>query len=191
MSGGKDRDIGARLKYLSYLKLTQQTAGKEGIKTNLTALIRQEERNLGIRARFDVERNTHIINFLTEKSFTDPIVADGCIVVLTSGLQGTLSHLTPDSDPELFASDLQTLIGRSGVPTILSGGLDSMPTSVQLAEGLKHHLQLAGFVLNDNSMDILGEGRRKAILFQDKVFIEKTFRTGEIVTSEISFPTNV
>src|SRR3990167_7922535 len=127
-------------------------------------------------ARFDVLRDTHRVNFAEQASFTDPIVADACVVVLTSdGDQGSISHLAVDSNPLAFAEDLRDLLAKARVPVCLSGGIGTCGPSVRLANSLVDSLRRVGFVVSTSPLhsDLLGRFSRQATLLADRVQVMK------------------
>jgi hypothetical protein len=125
-------------------------------------------------SRFDVDNRTHFIDFTTEASFKDPMIANACIEVVT-GIVPTLSHLAIDHDPIRFAQDLRQAVGRDGIPVCLSGGEIHSGFSYQLLLGLQEGLTLNGFVVSrepDHS-DVMGFYGRQATVYPDKVVVER------------------
>lgn len=125
--------------------------------------------------RFPVEDGTHVVDFCVVPEFNDPQTTDACVRVLTSdGVTGTISHLTVFHNPEAFVSDLVRLLGKSGVPAILNGGQNWLPSKA-LRDRLSVALIRAGFILSDSPAheDTLGQFSREAILRADRVLVTR------------------
>ena len=119
---------------------------------------------------FDVMHQTTTINFSRTPMFRDSVGAHSCVVVLTSsGIVGTHSHLTVSDDPNLFARNLSEHTGPA--PTILVGGWGKHKYSRLLFEILQTTLPEYGFTLSDH--DVLGDSVRHTTLLYDRVVINK------------------
>lgn len=144
-------------------------------------------------SRFNVQQRTHFIDFTQTPSFTDPTVANACIEVITGGVP-TLSHLSVDHDPILFAQDLRDAIGRDGVPVCLSGGDMHFAPSYHLLLGLQDALSSSGFIVSrkQGHSDVMGFCGRRATVHPDKVIIERKnylYEPPKIEEVTLQFPT--
>ena len=131
---------------------------------------------------FDIGRRTHFVNFKDTLFLTDPTIADACVVVLSSnGSFGSISHLTISDNYIQFALDLRRQLGNDDVRICLSGGLDTIPASMQLANGLISCLNTVGMVASSlpQYSDILGRFRRQATLYRDKVVVMRKLNYDE------------
>lgn len=142
--------------------------------------------------RYPVDVGTKVIDFSILTGYSDPVIANACIRVLTSdGQFGSLSHLTVFHNPERFTADLAARLGKTNVPTILNGGDgDWMPSRI-LRVRLWDSLTKAGFILSNQSQheDTLGKFSRGATLMSDKVLVSRV-PFGTTIPEEItlSFP---
>ena len=129
---------------------------------------------------FDVEKDTHLVDFHKDVTLRDPKSADGCVEVLTSdGKKGTLSHVPIHTNTEQFSKDLRQKIGEGRIPVCLSGGLDTKD-SANLVCGLKIDLANEGFDIKDERNDTGGNATRRTTLFAERVEIEKIdYATGK------------
>jgi hypothetical protein len=143
------------------------------------------------RGRFEIEKETHIVDFSQVESFTDPTIANACVEVMTSdGAIGSLSHLTIFHDPEQFSHDLRDMLGNDGIPVVLAGGDLKFRESIQLVEGLLKHLKTKGFVVDRSRADLLGRCARQSTLYRDFVYVKQQQHGAQNYTGiqKIEFP---
>lgn len=132
---------------------------------------------------FDVNSQTHLIDWANRNSHIDPVIADGCVVVMTNdGRVGTLSHLTTDNNPELFARHLREFTGPGRIPVCLAGGSSDVRKSPELARKLKEHLHKRGFLVGNSPLihvDLLGCYLRQSTISCEGVKVKRMEIGGE------------
>jgi len=127
--------------------------------------------------RYNVNKETHTIDFdSTVDGFTDPIIANACVEVMTWDYihnQSTLSHLTTLHNPEAFAIALRKKVRASGIPVVLVGGDSNNLMSKYLVEFLIKELSNQGFVVSDgpHCSHLLGRFSRQSTVLPGKVLV--------------------
>ena len=121
--------------------------------------------------RVDLNKSTIKVSFDSTPETKGPMTANACVEVHTSdGLEGTLTHLMIGTDTKAFAEDLRSMVGKSGVPTVLVGGDSNSNESIRLMYGLRKELVEKGFKVV--ASDLGGNCGRRSVLRKDDVEIE-------------------
>lgn len=132
----------------------------------------------------DTHNQIVVVDFNRLAHFADNDLAHTCIVVpVSNGEKGTISHLTVNMDPVVYAQELAQYWRDERPPVIPIGGDRSgnhITTSEQFLDTLIHELAVQGFPVVPVSDMLLGatDYLRNVVIFPNEVRVSTTDMSG-------------